>query len=81
MISNVSPQIGDPLDIKMFESTGWVFEEADNKFDTLIASVVRPDRKTDEGDGLDYIVRGEQAPIVPEIGIIRQFTFSSTVAR
>jgi hypothetical protein len=26
-----SSQIGDPLDIKMFESTGWVLEESDNK--------------------------------------------------
>lgn len=35
--------IGDPLDIKMFESTGWILEEnSENKFDELVLSVVKP---------------------------------------
>ena len=36
----------------MFESTGWVLEEAENKFDALMASVVRPDRKLNDSDEL-----------------------------
>jgi hypothetical protein len=43
--------LGDPLDIKMFEFTGWTFEEGGNaqvdhqtsmKGDTIIPSVARP---------------------------------------
>lgn len=41
--------IGDPLDLQMFEATGWVLEEPDvddeNKFDLLAPTVVRPPRK------------------------------------
>lgn len=37
---------GDPLDLKMFESTGWVLEEAnvsdDTKYDLLFPTHVRP---------------------------------------
>lgn len=38
--------IGDPLDLQMFEATGWILEEPDvddeNKFDLLAPTVVRP---------------------------------------
>lgn len=38
--------VGDPLDLQMFEATGWVLEEPDvddeNKFDLLAPTVVRP---------------------------------------
>lgn len=42
--------LGDPLDIKMFEFTGWMYEEGGNansdqssgKGDTIIPSVARP---------------------------------------
>ncbi|XP_032238659.2 polyamine-transporting ATPase 13A3 isoform X2 [Nematostella vectensis] len=64
---------GDPLDIKMFEATGWVFDEPgeDNKkFDTIAPSTVRP--KTRE-------MTDNQVPL--EVGIIRQFPFSSDVQR
>lgn len=41
--------IGDPLDLQMFEATGWVLEEPDvddeNKFDLLAPTVVRPPRR------------------------------------
>lgn len=40
---------GDPLDLKMFESTGWVLEEAnisdDMKYDLLFPTIVRPPKK------------------------------------
>lgn len=39
---------GDPLDLKMFESTGWILEEAnvadDTKYDLLFPTIVRPPR-------------------------------------
>lgn len=40
---------GDPLDLKMFESTGWVLEEAnikdDTKYDLLFPTIVHPPRE------------------------------------
>lgn len=58
---------GDPLDVKMFESTGWILEEPEvadhNKFDLLVPTVVRP------MDGSS------------EIGIVHQYQFSSTLQR
>lgn len=37
---------GDPLDLKMFESTGWMLEEANvsdaTKYDLLFPTIVRP---------------------------------------
>ena len=58
--------VGDPLDVKMFESTGWEFEEPgpskdENKFDQLMHAVVRS---------------GEV-----EVGIIRQLQFDSKLKR
>ena len=58
--------IGDPLDVKMFESTGWGFEEPgpskdENKFDQMMHAVVRS---------------GEV-----EVGIIRQLHFDSKLKR
>lgn len=39
-------QVGDPLDLKMFESTKWVLDEPGlddtNKYDMMMPSVVRP---------------------------------------
>lgn len=61
--------VGDPLDLKMFESTGWVLEEPEvndsSKYDLLGPSVVRPLE--------DFQNK--------EVGIIRQFTFSSSLQR
>lgn len=43
--------IGDPLDIKMFESTGWILEENnENKFDELVLSVVKPSIKIEKNE-------------------------------
>ena len=58
--------VGDPLDVKMFESTGWEFEEPgpakdENKFDQLMHAVVRSDEV--------------------EVGIIRQLQFDSKLKR
>eukprot|EP00092_Neocalanus_flemingeri_P007619 GFUD01008222.1.p1 GENE.GFUD01008222.1~~GFUD01008222.1.p1 ORF type:complete len:1156 (+),score=221.75 GFUD01008222.1:90-3557(+) len=67
---------GDPLDIKMFESTKWELEEGgeDNeKYDKMISTIVKPPQLNSEPFSIDDL------PL--EIGITRQFTFSSTLAR
>lgn len=69
---------GDPLDIKMFESTKWAIEEHDvsdnSKFDLIFPTVLKPpknrpaDSRLEEGVDL-------------QIGIIREFPFSSSSQR
>lgn len=73
---------GDPLDIKMFESTDWLLEEEgqDNaKFDMLMPSVVKP--KSSCANLVDTFNDEAEEDYPYEVGIIRQFTFSSSVAR
>ena len=74
--------IGDPLDIKMFESTGWALEEPNvadtSKFDNLMPTVVRPPARPVGNLGQAL---ASQTDLPHEVGIIRQFTFSSAVAR
>lgn len=76
-LTNINQQLtGDPLDVKMFESTLWQLEESggDNqKFDKMMPSVVKPPEKLTG----DYVK--ETLPL--ELGIIRQLTFSSSLAR
>ncbi|CAI2734752.1 unnamed protein product [Schistosoma spindalis] len=67
---------GDPLDVKMFQSTKWEFieviSEDQHNFDLVISAIVRP--KDDEC--------GDASKKIPyEIGIVRQFPFSSSVQR
>jgi len=65
---------GDPLDAKMFEGTGWMLEEQgtdESKYDKMMPTVVKP-KQTD-------LFSIESLPL--ELGIIRQFTFSSSLAR
>jgi cation-transporting ATPase 13A2 len=66
--------MGDPLDLKMFESTKWVMEEhdiADNsKFDMIFPTVLKPP-KNRENQNMDDL----------QIGIIREFPFSSSSQR
>ncbi|XP_021361034.1 cation-transporting ATPase 13A2-like isoform X2 [Mizuhopecten yessoensis] len=67
---------GDPLDLIMFESTKWVLEEPGrdtSKFDTMMPTVVKPCTRD------TFLPNQEQPPL--EIGIIRQFTFSSNMQR
>ncbi|XP_022903351.2 polyamine-transporting ATPase 13A3-like [Onthophagus taurus] len=66
---------GDPLDLNMFNTTGWELEETgeseSTRYDVLVPTIVRPRRS------IEINARGD----VPtyEIGIIRQFPFSSTL--
>lgn len=74
-----SQKVGDPLDLKMFESTNWILEEPGlddtSKYDMMMPSVVK--MKT-QGEGNNQNVES-QPPL--EIGILRQFPFSSSLQR
>ncbi|KAH0538608.1 hypothetical protein FGG08_004809 [Glutinoglossum americanum] len=78
--------VGDPLDLKMFEFTGWLFEEGEQKSGSaedddqnkLSPSVARPPA------GLDYDMgeenrTGERPPI--ELGVLKSFEFVSQLRR
>lgn len=66
--------IGDPLDLKMFEFTGWILEEPNvsdtSKFSMLFPTIVKPP-----------VARKSEDEVELEIGIVRQFTFTSTLQR
>ncbi|KAJ9592422.1 hypothetical protein L9F63_015838, partial [Diploptera punctata] len=61
---------GDPLDIKMFESTGWTLEEPEiadqTKYDLMVPTIVKSPNEDDEQ---------------MEVGVVHQFQFSSTLQR
>jgi len=98
--------IGDPLDLQMFEATGWVLEEPDvddeNKFDLLAPTVVRPPRRkrrtppeqdfyamssefpssaSSTEDELDVVSVNTSKRCQKDVGILRQFPFSSSLQR
>jgi cation-transporting ATPase 13A3/4/5 len=59
--------IGDPLDVKMYESTQWLFDEKETQVDdTLVAAILTPPKK-DSG--------------TPSIGIVRRFEFVPKLQR
>nr|CAB3224445.1 probable cation-transporting ATPase 13A3 [Phallusia mammillata] len=70
---------GDPLDVKMFEATGWELVEpsvADSeKYDQLHTTYVKPP-KTNTGNTACV-----EDPDLRNIGITRQFPFSSSLQR
>ncbi|XP_043933277.1 polyamine-transporting ATPase 13A3-like [Protopterus annectens] len=78
---------GDPLDLKMYEATGWDLEEPTVEetalHDQIMPTVVRPANQphistqpgTDENTELHEIMK------VYEIGILKQFPFSSALQR
>lgn len=74
--------IGDPLDIKMFEWSGWIMEDNnENKFDELILAVVKQEQ---EKMPLDFDTMKESLflnNLPNQIGIIRRFDFSSKLQR
>lgn len=107
--------VGDPLDLKMFESTGWTLEEPDvsdtSKFSMLFPTIVRPAKdskllkklpndlsdtlsrqnsmSSDVIDGislnnLDATFVGSATELGEqglEVGIVRQFPFTSSLQR
>ncbi|XP_041480775.1 probable cation-transporting ATPase 13A3 isoform X2 [Lytechinus variegatus] len=72
---------GDPLDAKMFEATGWSLEESNpaetSNYDAMVPTIVRsPGKHADLKAGGD-----NNAEDLGEIGIIKQFPFSSSLQR
>ncbi|KAJ5126238.1 hypothetical protein N7476_009436 [Penicillium atrosanguineum] len=75
--------LGDPLDVKMFEFTGWSYEEGGNhpseqaspKFDTINPSVAKPP-VTHVGESQQ---NGPNTPV--ELGVLRNFEFVSQLRR
>ncbi|KAK2177445.1 hypothetical protein NP493_592g01064 [Ridgeia piscesae] len=68
---------GDPLDLKMFNSINWIMEEPGKdttRFDSLTPTVVRP-------ISMDTYYSAAPETVAYEVGIVRQFTFSSSLQR
>ncbi|KAA3674100.1 cation-transporting P-type ATPase 13A3/4/5 [Paragonimus westermani] len=75
---------GDPLDLKMFQSTKWEFlEEVSEdhcKFEMAVPAIVRPEIKGSlTSVTLDSTIDPDMIPY--EIGILRQFPFTSSLQR
>nr|CDS34346.1 cation transporting atpase worm [Hymenolepis microstoma] len=74
---------GDPLDLKMFLSTNWEFTEEISedhcKFEMTIPAVVRPRVSKSSENTVTTLAEADALPY--EIGIIRQFPFSSSLQR
>ncbi|WVR06383.1 hypothetical protein IAU60_003414 [Kwoniella sp. DSM 27419] len=83
--------IGDPLDIKMFEYTGWTLDEGQsrsvtakgagaNRPQTLVQTVVRPPG-TDKWKIEDAMKSGNKHAHFLELGVIRTYDFVSALRR
>lgn len=81
---------GDPLDLKMFESTGWKLEEAnvsdDTKYDLLFPTVVKPPSNTAKGSQNQLSTNPSEQQLDAlefshDIGIVREFSFTSSLQR
>ncbi|XP_052596484.1 polyamine-transporting ATPase 13A3 isoform X2 [Peromyscus californicus insignis] len=72
---------GDPLDLKMFEAIGWILEEATEEetalHNRIMPTVVRPSKQLLP----ESTAAGNQEMAIYEIGIVRQFPFSSALQR
>ncbi|XP_049627916.1 polyamine-transporting ATPase 13A2 isoform X1 [Suncus etruscus] len=68
--------VGDPMDLKMVESTGWRLEEgpvADPVLGTQVLAVMRPPHQEPQAQGMEE-------PMVP-VSILGRFPFSSVLQR
>ncbi|XP_011613206.2 probable cation-transporting ATPase 13A3 isoform X1 [Takifugu rubripes] len=79
---------GDPLDLKMFEATGWILEEATEEETSLhnriMPTVVRPPKQLLPPEPVtspEQDMELYELSSTYEIGIVRQFPFSSTLQR
>ncbi|KAG2462182.1 AT133 ATPase, partial [Polypterus senegalus] len=80
-LTKIEGQIsGDPLDLKMFEATGWILEEATEEetalHDRMMPTVVQPPKQL-----LPEAAAPQHEMTTYEIGIVRQFPFSSSFQR
>ncbi|XP_054458122.1 polyamine-transporting ATPase 13A3 isoform X1 [Anoplopoma fimbria] len=79
---------GDPLDLKMFEAIGWILEEATEEETSLhnriMPTVVRPPKQLlppEPAVSPEQDMELYELPSAYEIGIVRQFPFSSALQR
>ncbi|XP_006873192.1 PREDICTED: probable cation-transporting ATPase 13A3 [Chrysochloris asiatica] len=78
---------GDPLDLKMFEAIGWILEEATEEetalHNRIMPTVVRPLKQllSESTPAADQEMELFELPAIYEIGIVRQFPFSSALQR
>uniref|UniRef100_A0A670IED5 Polyamine-transporting ATPase 13A3 n=1 Tax=Podarcis muralis TaxID=64176 RepID=A0A670IED5_PODMU len=78
---------GDPLDLKMFEATGWILEEATEEetalHNRIMPTVVQPPKQLlpDPKPAADKDMELFELSASYEIGIVRQFPFSSALQR
>lgn len=79
---------GDPLDLKMFEATGWILEEATEEetalHNRIMPTVVRPPKQLlpqDTSISTEQDMELYELSSAYEIGIVRQFPFSSALQR
>ena len=86
--------IGDPIDVEMFESTGWdlIEDPEDQKnYDPRITTYVRPNQEKslteklkdndNNGNNINFEEINDQMIDHYELGIIRRFDFSSKLQR
>ncbi|KAI1754422.1 hypothetical protein F4782DRAFT_29552 [Xylaria castorea] len=79
--------VGDPLDLKMFEFTGWLFEEGvqgggdqeDDEHGGLSPSIARPPPATLYDTDEYANINGTNVPL--ELGVLRSFEFVSQLRR
>ncbi|KAJ7397209.1 putative cation-transporting ATPase 13A3 isoform X1 [Pitangus sulphuratus] len=78
---------GDPLDLKMFEAIGWILEEATEEetalHNQIMPTVVRPSKQLspESKQATDQEMELFELSTGYEIGIVRQFPFSSVLQR
>ncbi|XP_053315141.1 polyamine-transporting ATPase 13A3 isoform X2 [Spea bombifrons] len=78
---------GDPLDLKMFEAIGWILDEATEEetalHNRIMPTVVQPPKQPPTGHKPADSQEMElfEIPTTYEIGIVRQFPFSSALQR
>ncbi|XP_014045343.1 polyamine-transporting ATPase 13A3 isoform X2 [Salmo salar] len=80
---------GDPLDLKMFNATGWILEEPTEEetalHNPIMPTVVRPPKQVlpevNQEVNLAQNMELSELTLSYEIGIVRQFPFSSALQR
>eukprot|EP01022_Parablepharisma_sp_SALTPOND_P025544 TRINITY_DN598_c0_g1_i1.p2 TRINITY_DN598_c0_g1~~TRINITY_DN598_c0_g1_i1.p2 ORF type:complete len:979 (+),score=86.34 TRINITY_DN598_c0_g1_i1:10743-13679(+) len=72
--------IGDPLDIEMFNNTGWILDEpeAGDDFGEMISAFVMPNERQ---RNYDWTKDSEDSLKPYQLGIIRRFDFTSKLQR
>nr|XP_029480022.1 probable cation-transporting ATPase 13A3 isoform X4 [Oncorhynchus nerka] len=80
---------GDPMDLKMFNATGWILEEPTEEetalHNPIMPTVVRPPKQVlpevNQEVNLAQNMELSELTLSYEIGIVRQFPFSSALQR